>query len=417
MTHRWDGTGRRPRPGWFGPFGGRFVPETVIHALDELDEAFRAARGDPSFRVELKDLLSRYVGRPTPLYEARRLATAWGGPRIFLKREDLAHTGAHKINNCIGQVLLARRLGKTRIIAETGAGQHGVATATAAALMGLRCLVYMGRVDMARQAINVSKMHLLGAEVVPVDEGTATLKDATSEAIRDWVTNVRTTHYVIGSVVGPAPYPEIVREFQRVIGREARAQILAAAGRLPHAVVACVGGGSNAIGLFHAFLRDRSVRLYGVEAGGRGAGRGEHAASLTRGRAGVLHGSYSYLLQDRNGSVQETHSISAGLDYPGVGPEHAHLRKTGRVRYAAVSDRAALRAFRELSRLEGILPALEPSHALAFARSLARTFERRGLLLIGLSGRGDKDVDAIVRESRPERLASPASSRGRSFRR
>lgn len=386
----------QPRRGFFGPFGGRFVPETVVPALDELDRAFRAARRDQTFCEDLHTLLRDFIGRPTPLHEARRLGARWKGARVFLKREDLAHTGAHKINSCVGQGLLARRLGKSRVIAETGAGQHGVATATAAALLGLRCRVYMGRVDMGRQASNVSRMRLLGAEVVAVDEGTATLRDATSEAIRDWVTHVRGTHYVLGSAVGPAPYPEIVRTFQSVIGREARRQILRQAGRLPDAVVACVGGGSNAIGIFHGFLRDPGVALYGVEAGGRGRAVGQHAASLTRGRPGVLHGSYSYLLQDPDGQVLDTHSISAGLDYPGVGPEHAQLHARGRATYTAVSDAAALRAFHELTRTEGILPALEPAHALAFARTLSRQIGPKGVLLVNLSGRGDKDAGTIV---------------------
>jgi tryptophan synthase beta chain len=381
----------------FGPYGGRFVPETVLGALDELERAFRRLRRDRAFREELDRLLRTYAGRPTPLFFAPRLTETWGGARVLLKREDLLHTGAHKINNVLGQVLLARRLGKRRVIAETGAGQHGLAAATVAAHLGMRCRVYMGTVDLERQASNAAKMRLLGAEVVAVSEGAATLKEATSEAIRDWVTNVADTHYVIGSVVGPAPYPEIVAHFQSVIGREARRQCLRQEGRLPDAVVACVGGGSNAIGIFRGFLRDRAVRLFGVEAGGKGARPGAHAASLTRGRPGVLHGAYSYLLQDRDGQVLPTHSVSAGLDYPGVGPEHAQLRDQGRASYVAVADRQALAAFRECARLEGIFPALEPAHALAFARGLARRLGRGGLLLVNLSGRGDKDLGTIVR--------------------
>ncbi len=376
----------------FGAYGGRFVPETVIGALDELAEAYERHRDDAGYRAELDGLLAHYVGRPTPLYRAQGLEEVYGVERLYLKREDLCHTGAHKINNALGQVLLARLMGKSRIIAETGAGQHGVATATAAALMGFECCVYMGRVDMARQRLNVIRMRMLGAEVRPVDSGSGTLKDATSEAIRDWVTNVRTTHYVIGSAVGPAPYPEIVAELQSVIGREARAQHLAEEGRLPGTVVACVGGGSNAIGIFRAFLGDPEVDLVGVEAGGEGVGSGRHGASLARGTPGVLHGSYSYLLQDADGQVAEAHSISAGLDYPGVGPEHSHLRDTGRVRYASVTDDEALRAFALCAGREGIIPALESAHALAH---LAAEGPRlAGSVLVCLSGRGDKDVDA-----------------------
>jgi tryptophan synthase beta chain len=379
----------------FGPFGGRYVPETVIGALDELAEAYERLRAEPGFAAELDDLLARYVGRPTPLYRARSLEAEFGVERLYLKREDLCHTGAHKLNNALAQVLLAARMGKRRIIAETGAGQHGVATATAAALKGLECAVYMGRVDMARQRLNVIRMRLLGAEVVPVDSGTSTLKDATSEAIRDWVTNVRTTHYVIGSSVGPAPYPEIVASFQSVIGREAREQMLEAEGRLPASVVACVGGGSNAIGMFRPFLADAGVALIGVEAAGEGIESGRHGASLGHGRPGVLHGSYSYLLQDPDGQVAEAHSISAGLDYPGVGPEHSHLRDSGRVRYVSVTDQEALAAFRLCCREEGIIPALESAHAVAL---LAREDEGAALgaggpVLLCLSGRGDKDVD------------------------
>ncbi|NUN50886.1 MAG: tryptophan synthase subunit beta [Candidatus Brocadiae bacterium] len=380
------------RHGYFGAWGGRYVPETLIPALDDLEAAWKSARRDRAFWRELEDLRRDYVGRPTPLYEARRLAAAWKASRVFLKREDLNHTGAHKINNALGQALLARRLKKRRIIAETGAGQHGVATATACALFGLDCVVYMGVEDMARQAPNVQRMRLLGAEVRGVESGTRTLKDATNEAIRDWVTNVRTTHYIIGSTVGPHPYPLLVREFQAVIGREARAQAKKKLGRAPDAVVACVGGGSNAMGMFHAFRRDRGVALIGVEAEGEGLRSGRHAATLTAGRPGVLHGSRSCLLQDAEGQVTGTHSVSAGLDYPGVGPEHAFLRDSGRATYAAVTDRQALQAFRECCRLEGIIPALESSHALAWARRL------RGIVLVCLSGRGDKDLDTVLAE-------------------
>lgn len=349
----------------FGPYGGRFVPETVIAALDELNRAHLTHWADPGFRAELDGLLARYVGRPTPLYRARRLEQVWGLDELYLKREDLCHTGAHKINNALGQVLLAARMGKRRIIAETGAGQHGVATATAAALLGLECCVYMGRVDTHRQRLNVVRMRMLGAEVRPVDSGIGTLKDALNEAIRDWVTNVADTHYVIGTAAGPAPYPEIVAQLQLVIGDEARAQMLDEAGRLPAAVVACIGGGSNAIGMFRAFLDDAEVDLIGVEAGGEGIDSGRHGASLTQGQPGVLHGTYSYLLQTEDGQVAEPHSISAGLDYPGVGPEHSHLRDTGRVQYVAATDAEALEAFQTCSRAEGIIPALESSHALA----------------------------------------------------
>ncbi len=377
----------------FGAYGGRYVPETVIAALDELADAYERHRDDVGYRAELDGLLSRYVGRPTPLYRARGLEALYGVPRLYLKREDLCHTGAHKINNALGQVLLASRMGKRRIIAETGAGQHGVATATAAALFGMDCQVYMGRTDMARQRLNVIRMRMLGAEVRPVDSGAGTLKDATSEAIRDWVTNVRDTHYVIGSAVGPAPYPEIVADLQSVIGREAREQILAEEGRLPATVVACVGGGSNAIGIFRGFTADAEVRLVGVEAGGEGVGTGRHGASLSQGRPGVLHGSLSYLLQDDDGQVAEPHSISAGLDYPGVGPEHSHLRDTGRVRYVDATDAQAVEAFSELCRAEGIIPALESAHALAFVAREGASLGADGPVLVCLSGRGDKDVD------------------------
>jgi tryptophan synthase beta chain len=364
----------------FGAYGGRYVPETLIPALDELERGWREARDDESFRTELDELLTTYAGRPTPLTLAERFAP---GKRIYLKREDLLHTGAHKLNNALGQAVLARRLGKQRIVAETGAGQHGVATATVCARFGLECVVYMGEEDMRRQQPNVERMRLLGAEVRPVDFGTRTLKEATSEAIRDWITNVETTHYLIGSCVGPAPYPEIVRELQRVIGHEAREQIFAAAGRLPEAVVACVGGGSNAIGIFYGFLEDADVRLIGVEAAG--------AASLGTGRAAVLHGARSSVLADEDGQIADAHSISAGLDYPGVGPEHAFLRDSGRAEYAVATDEEALATFSDLARTEGILPALEPAHALARARELDAE-----LILVGLSGRGDKDLAEVL---------------------
>jgi tryptophan synthase beta chain len=381
----------------YGLFGGRYVPETVIGALDELSAAYLAHRDDVAFQAELQGLLEHFVGRPTPLYRARGLERLYELPRLYLKREDLCHTGAHKINNALGQVLLASRMGKRRIIAETGAGQHGVATATAAALMGLECCVYMGRVDMARQYLNVVRMRMLGAEVRPVDSGVGTLKDALNEAIRDWVTNVRDTHYVIGSAAGPAPYPEIVAQLQSVIGDEAREQMLAEAGRLPATVVACVGGGSNAIGIFRAFLGDADVALVGVEAGGEGIESGRHGASLGHGHPGVLHGSFSYLLQDPDGQVTEPHSISAGLDYPGVGPEHSFLRDSGRVRYVSATDAEALTAFQACSRSEGIIPALESSHALALVARESASLGAAGPVLVCLSGRGDKDVDAVGR--------------------
>ncbi len=379
----------------YGIFGGRYVPETVIGALDELTEAYLRYRDDVAFRAELEGLLDRYVGRPTPLYRAKGLERDYGIERVYLKREDLCHTGAHKINNALGQVLLASKMGKKRIIAETGAGQHGVATATAAALFGLECCVYMGRVDMARQRLNVIRMRMLGAEVRPVDSGIGTLKDALNEAIRDWVTNVGETHYVIGTAAGPAPYPEIVAELQSVIGREARDQMLAEEGRLPAAVVACVGGGSNAIGIFREFVPDAEVALVGVEAGGEGIASGRHGASLGHGQPGVLHGTFSYLLQDPDGQVTEPHSISAGLDYPGVGPEHSHLRDTGRVRYVSATDAEALAAFQVCSRAEGIIPALESSHALALLAREGAELGATGPVLVCLSGRGDKDVDAV----------------------
>jgi tryptophan synthase beta chain len=375
----------------FGAFGGRYVPETLIPALDELELAFDAAMADPTFTAELDTLLRDYVGRPSPLSDAPRLSAAVGAP-VYLKREDLNHTGAHKINNTVGQALLARRMGKRRIIAETGAGQHGVATATVCARFGLECVVYMGEEDMRRQALNVYRMRLMGATVVPVTGGTRTLKDATSEAIRDWVTTVNDSHYIIGSVVGPAPYPRMVRELQAVIGREARAQTLERAGRLPATVVACVGGGSNAMGIFHAFVPDREVELVGVEAAGEGLDTGRHSASLARGTPGVLHGSLSYLLQDERGQVHPAHSVSAGLDYPGVGPEHAYLKETGRATYVAVSDVDALGGFETLSRLEGIIPALESAHAVAWITSNAGRWRGDQPVLLCVSGRGDKDV-------------------------
>ena len=383
--------------GRFGPYGGRYVPETLMGALDELARTYEAARADAAFWTELDGLLRDYVGRPTPLSDAPRLAAELGaGVRVLLKREDLNHTGAHKINNTLGQALLARRMGKRRIIAETGAGQHGVATATVCARFGLECVIYMGEEDMRRQRLNVYRMELLGARVVPVTAGTRTLKDATNEALRDWVSNVITTHYIIGSVVGPDPFPRIVRDFQAIIGREARAQMLDRGGALPRTVVACVGGGSNAIGIFTAFLGDQGVELVGVEAAGEGVATGRHAASLGAGRPGVFHGSFSYLLQDADGQVQPAHSVSAGLDYPGVGPEHAYLKDSGRVLYEAVSDRDALDAFAALSRLEGILPALESAHAVAWVRGHAGRWHAGDVVLINLSGRGDKDVAMVA---------------------
>ncbi|MBI4199430.1 MAG: tryptophan synthase subunit beta [Chloroflexi bacterium] len=383
--------------GRFGAYGGRFVPETLMAALEELEVAYRSAREDVAFQEELASLLRHYAGRPTPLYYAENLSRQCGGVHVYLKREDLAHTGAHKINNALGQGLLARRMGKRRIIAETGAGQHGVAAATVCAMLGLECVVYMGEVDMERQALNVYRMRLLGAEVRSVKSGTRTLKDAINETIRDWVTNVETTHYLLGSVVGPHPYPMMVRDFQTVIGREARQQALQALGRLPDYVIACVGGGSNAIGLFYSFLEDGSVRLVGVEAAGEGIASGKHAATLVAGRPGVLHGSYSYLLQDEAGQVQETHSVSAGLDYPGVGPEHAYLKDSGRATYVAVTDAQALEGFRLLCRTEGIIPALEPAHAIAYlVQELAPQLRQEAVVLVGLSGRGDKDLQTVA---------------------
>ena len=379
----------------FGTFGGRYVPETLIPALDELEAAYAAAQIDDGFRTELSTMLSTYVGRPSPLSDAPRLSERVGA-RVLLKREDLNHTGAHKINNTVGQVLLARRMGKTRIIAETGAGQHGVATATVCARYGLQCVVYMGEEDMRRQALNVFRMRLMGAEVIPVLSGTRTLKDATTEAIRDWVTNVTDTHYIIGSVVGPAPYPRMVRDFQAIIGVEARAQVLERVGRLPRSVVACVGGGSNAMGVFHAFVPDEGVELVGVEAAGEGLESERHSASLTRGTPGVLHGALSYLLQDETGQVHPAHSISAGLDYPGVGPEHSFLKDSGRATYVAVRDDEAMAGFQLLSKLEGIIPALETAHAIAWVERERARWSPDDVVLLCISGRGDKDVAQVM---------------------
>ncbi|MEW5926494.1 MAG: tryptophan synthase subunit beta [Gemmatimonadota bacterium] len=382
--------------GRFGKFGGRFVPETLVTALDELAATYAQAAADPEFWAELDALWRDYVGRPTPLYRARRLGEAAGVGTVYLKREDLNHTGAHKINNSLGQVLLARRMGKRRIIAETGAGQHGVATATACALFGLPCIVYMGEEDIRRQALNVYRMRLLGAEVRPVTSGTRTLKDAGNEAMRDWVTNVRDTHYVLGSAVGPDPFPRMVRDFQSVIGRESREQILEVEGRLPAAVIACIGGGSNAIGMFHPFVGDAEVELVGVEAAGEGVHTGRHAATLTQGAPGVFQGSRSYLLQDEAGQVTEAHSVSAGLDYPGVGPEHSHLKDSGRATYVSVTDAEALEAFGRLARLEGIIPALETAHAIAHLLRDGARWADAGPVVVCLSGRGDKDVAQVA---------------------
>jgi tryptophan synthase beta chain len=381
--------------GYFGAYGGRFVPETLVAPIEELTAGYLAARADPAFQANLASLLQHYVGRPTPLYETRRLAGA-APVRLFLKREDLTHTGAHKINNALGQALLAQRMGKTRVVAETGAGQHGVATATACALLGLECHVYMGAEDMRRQALNVVRMQLLGATVRQVDAGSKTLKDAINEAMRDWVANVHDTYYLLGSALGPHPYPLMVREFQSVIGREARQQILEQAGRLPHIVVACVGGGSNAIGIFDGFLDDRDVRLIGVEAGGERIAPGRHAARFAGGSTGVLQGTRTFVLQDENGNIELTHSISAGLDYAAVGPEHAWLREMGRTEYAYVTDAGALEGFTSLARSEGILPALESAHAIAYAQDLARDAADGTIILVNLSGRGDKDVQSVV---------------------
>lgn len=388
--------------GYFGSYGGRFVPETLMPALIELEREYDKLKRDRTFQAELKDLLQNFVGRPTPLYFARRLTEAWQGARVYLKREDLTHTGAHKINNCVGQALLAVRIGKKRLIAETGAGQHGVAVATVASLFGLDCTVYMGRKDMARQEPNVKRMKLLNADVRGVYSGSQTLKDATNETIRDWVTNLASSHYIIGSTVGPHPYPRIVRDFQSVIGREAKKQSLRIIKALPDAIVACVGGGSNALGIFYPFAKDTGVRLYGVESSGDGLHTLQHAATLSKGKPGVLHGSFSYLLQDGNGQIRQTHSIAAGLDYPGVGPEHSFLKSIGRAEYAAISDKKALAGFLELTRTEGIIPALESSFALAFAKKLARRMGKSRNIIVNLSGRGDKDlanVEELLREN------------------
>jgi tryptophan synthase beta chain len=389
---------RRKHPGRFGPYGGRYVPETLMAALEELERAYDKAKRDPKFQRRLAELLKTYAGRPTPLSFARRLTEKLRGAKIYLKREDLLHTGAHKINNCLGQALLAERMGKRRIIAETGAGQHGVATATVCALLGLECVVYMGTEDMRRQELNVFRMRLLGAEVRGVDSGSRTLKDAINEAMRDWVTNVRTTHYLLGSVLGAHPYPTMVRDFHRVIGREARTQILKAEGKLPAAIIACVGGGSNSIGIFYDFIKDKPVKLIGVEAGGRGHALGEHAARFAGGSPGVLQGTFSYLLQDQNGQVSTTHSVSAGLDYPSIGPEHAQLKDSGRAEYVAASDVEALEACTLLARTEGIIPALESAHAVAETVKRAPKMKKSEVLLVNVSGRGDKDI-GILREN------------------
>ncbi|UJS26615.1 tryptophan synthase subunit beta [Thiothrix winogradskyi] len=385
------------KAGHFGAYGGRFVAETLMEPIYELEQAYEKLKNDPAFQAEFDRDLKYYVGRPSPLYLAERWTRELGGAKIYLKREDLNHTGAHKINNTIGQALLAKFMGKTRIIAETGAGQHGVASATIAARLGLECIVYMGAEDVQRQAPNVFRMKLLGATVVPVTSGSTTLKDALNEAMRDWVTNVDDTFYIIGTVAGPHPYPAMVRDFQSVIGREAREQILEQEGRLPDALVACVGGGSNAIGLFHPFLADESVAIYGVEAGGDGIATGKHAAPLCAGKPGVLHGNRTYLMEDTNGQIIETHSISAGLDYPGVGPEHAWLKDIGRANYVAVTDAEAMQGFHALTRIEGIIPALESSHALAYAMKLAPTMSKDQSIIVNLSGRGDKDINTIAR--------------------
>jgi tryptophan synthase beta chain len=383
--------------GYFGPYGGKFVPETLIPALEELEEAYQSAKRDPSFKKEINHYLQDYVGRPTPLYFARHLTETLGGAKIYLKREDLCHTGAHKINNTIGQILLARRMGKKRIIAETGAGQHGVATATVAALMGMECEIYMGLEDMERQSLNVFRMNLTGAKVIPVRIGSQTLKDAISEAMRDWTTNIRSTHYVLGSVLGAHPYPMMVRDFQSVIGKEARKQILKQEGRLPDYLIACVGGGSNSIGLFHAFLKDQKVKMVGVEAGGLGISKGRHAARFSGGRIGVLQGTKTFLLQDKEGQIELTHSVSAGLDYAAVGPEHSFYRDLGRVEYPSINDQEALKAFDLLSQTEGIIPALESAHAIAYAARLAPELSRKQVMIVNLSGRGDKDVMQVAK--------------------
>ncbi|HEY2993108.1 MAG TPA: tryptophan synthase subunit beta [Methylomirabilota bacterium] len=383
--------------GHFGKFGGRFVPETLMAPLIELEKAYQAARRDRKFQLRLRALLTDYAGRPTPLYHAARLSEHCGGARIYLKREDLCHTGAHKINNVLGQALLAARMGKKRVIAETGAGQHGVASATACALLGLECEVYMGAEDIERQALNVFRMKLLGAKVIPVESGSKTLKDAVNEALRDWVTNVRTTYYLLGSALGPHPYPMMVRDFHVVIGKETKAQCRRVLGRLPDVLVACVGGGSNAIGLFHPFIGDRRVRIIGVEPGGHGLATGRHGATMTAGQPGVLHGCLSYLLQNDDGQIAVAHSISAGLDYPGVGPEHAYYREAGRFEFVAITDEEALEGFQALTRLEGLMPALESAHAVAHAMRLAKTLPRAKTIVVGLSGRGDKDVHVVAK--------------------
>jgi tryptophan synthase beta chain len=385
--------------GHFGPYGGTFVAETLVHALDELKAAYERYRQDPAFQAEFADELKHYVGRPSPVYHAKRWSERFGGAQVYLKREDLNHTGAHKINNVIGQALLAKRMGKPRVIAETGAGMHGVAAATIAARYGMECVVYMGSEDVKRQVQNVYRMKLLGATVVPVESGSKTLKDALNEAMRDWVTNVENTFYIIGTVAGPHPYPMMVRDFQSVIGREARGQMQELAGRQPDAVLACVGGGSNAMGIFHEYLGDEKVRLVGVEAAGHGLESGKHAATLNAGKPGVLHGNRTYLLQDENGQILETHSISAGLDYPGVGPEHSWLKDSGRAEYVSVTDEEALKAFHDLCRLEGIMPALESAHALAYAAKMAPRMSKAQILLVNLSGRGDKDMHTVAEKS------------------
>ncbi len=386
--------------GYFGQYGGQYIPETLRPALIELEEVYGDLKGKSSFKKELKDLLSNYCGRPTPLYYAERLTEELGGARIYLKREDLNHTGAHKINNTVGQILLAKKMNKKRIIAETGAGQHGVATATAAARFGLECDIFMGTEDMERQALNVYKMRMLGARVIPVESGNCTLKDATNEAIRDWVASVENTHYIIGSVVGPHPYPEIVRDFQKIIGEETRSQFLKIENTLPDYLVACVGGGSNAIGLFYPFIKDNNVQMIGVEAGGKGLNTDQHAASLARGRVGVLHGSKSYLLQNEDGQVTPAHSISAGLDYPGVGPEHSYLKETARAEYKSVTDKQAAAAMQKLCETEGIIPALESAHALAYVEKIAPRLSNDIKIVINLSGRGDKDVNSLKKVTR-----------------
>ncbi|MEP7035866.1 MAG: tryptophan synthase subunit beta [Dermatophilaceae bacterium] len=397
MTDQQKPVGAGARVGRFGAYGGRYVPEALVAALEQLDEARSKANNDPAFQGELERLHRTYTGRPSIITEVPRFAVHAGGARVLLKREDLNHTGSHKLNNVLGQALLTRRMGKTRIIAETGAGQHGVASATAAALMGLECTVYMGQKDMARQALNVARMRLLGATVIPVSHGSQTLKDAINEAMRDWVTNVETTHYLIGTVTGPHPFPVMVRDFQRIIGVEARAQVLDLVGRLPDAVCACVGGGSNAMGIFHRFIDDPSVRLIGLEAGGEGVDTDQHAARFSTGHTGVLHGAFTYVLQDEDGQTLESHSISAGLDYPSVGPEHSFLRDSGRAEYRPITDTQAMDAFSLLCRTEGIIPAIESAHALAGALEIGRELGPEGLVLVNLSGRGDKDVDTAAR--------------------